>query len=301
MTISVVFAGSPAIAVPYLRELVAAGLNVVQVITRPDSPQGRKKEITPTPVAVFASEHRIPVLKTTKLKDAEIANCDIGLIVAFGAKVPESLLNKPKHGWVNVHFSILPKYRGASPLQRSMLEGSQASGVSIFKLVEELDAGPLYKTVSKDFLPNETASEALERFSDETAALVLQTLDDITNAGLAPVEQTGIPSSASKFSSEDGKIDWKAPGEAIDRLIRAVTAEPGAYSFVNEMKVKILRARLSEPVDGNPGEIHSTKNSVIVSTGSGKSIELLEVQPSGKQAMSAISWIRGLREAPSFK
>lgn len=301
MTISVVFAGSPAVALPYLRELLAAGLDVVQVITRPDSPQGRKKEISPTPVAVFASEHGIPVLKTTKLSEADVANCDIGLIVAFGAKVPASLLDKPKHGWINVHFSVLPKYRGAAPLQRSMLDGSQASGVSIFKLVEELDAGPLYKTVSKDFLPNETASEALERFSLESAALAVQTLIEISSTDLAPVEQSGTPSSAPKFAGEDGKIDWSAPGEAIDRLIRAVTDEPGAYSFVNEMKLKILRARLSEPVDGNPGEIYSTKNSVTVSTGSGKSIELLEVQPSGKQVMPAVSWIRGLRETPRFK
>lgn len=288
----IIFAGSPAVAVPYLRALAGAH-DVVLVITRDDAPVGRKRELTPTPVAVVAEELGLTVFKANSLRGIDIPDADLGVVVAYGGLVPDALLDVPAHGWINAHFSLLPALRGAAPVQRGLWNGDASTGISIFQLVTELDAGPIFHQRELYFEPTETASDALTRISELTVVDLVDTVDGILAGELVAHEQQGLATFAPKFTRDEGHISWLLPAKTIDGRIRALTSEPGAFSFLGEQRIGILSARLSYGESGHAGVLSVTNGHVYIGTGDG-TIELVEVKPAGKTAMPAIDWARGL-------
>ncbi|MEN9910509.1 MAG: hypothetical protein RLZZ441_77 [Actinomycetota bacterium] len=275
------FAGSPVVAVPYLRALHGAGFDIRAVVTRNDSRQGRKGVLTSTAVAAVAEELGLSVVKTNSLRDVDLPEVEIGVVVAYGGLVPPPLLAEPAHGWVNVHFSVLPKYRGAAPVQRALWDGEPTSGISIFRLVEDLDAGPVYVSRSIPFEDDETASDALERFAHSTTDDLVQTLRLIATDTITPTLQIGEPSFAPKFSRDDGRIDWSLGATTVIQRIRAVTREPGAHTDVNDESIAILRVASDIGPPLPLGEVVVIAGQVFVGTVDA-SVGLFEVKPAGK-------------------
>ena len=300
MSTRVVFAGSPAVASPYLRALYDTGFDIRAVITREDSRQGRKGVLTPTPIATVAEELGLPVIKTNSLRDVDIPEVDIAVVVAYGGLVPPRLLDMPTHGWVNVHFSVLPKYRGAAPVQRAMWNGEPATGISIFRLVDELDAGPVYYTRSIDFEEDETASDALTRLATDTTTDLIGTLRLITRDAITANEQMGEPSYAPKLTREDGRIDWSLDAATVIQRIRAATREPGAHTTCNGESIAVLRVASELGPPFPRGEVFVNEGHVFTGTVDA-SVELLDVKPAGKTEMSAMAWARGQRDRLVFE
>ena len=300
MSTRVVFAGSPRVAVPYLMALVASEFDVVSVITRADSPQGRKQVVAPTPVALAALDLGLPVIKTNSLREVDIPPADLGIVVAYGGLVPERLLSEPFHGWMNVHFSVLPEYRGAAPVQRALWDGRADTGISIFRLVHELDAGPVYFSKSIPFHATETASEALDRVAHATTDDLVATSRLVAAGALHPHEQLGQPSYAHKIAREDGRIDWTLPANVVESHIRAVTSEPGAFTTLGGVPFGIVRVAPFDHESVGAGHVEWSNDRVIAGTGDGN-LELLEVKPPGKKVMRATDWWRGVRDAVTFE
>lgn len=295
----VLFAGTPAVAVPSLNALVEAGFDVVAVLTRPDAPVGRKRVLTPSPVAARAAELGIDVIRAARV-DAEAteqisaARPDVAAIVAYGGLVPPAALAVPSHGWVNLHFSLLPAWRGAAPVQRSVIAGDDVTGAVTFQLEEGLDTGPVFGTLTETVGPEDTAGELLERLSHSGAVLLAQTLSAIEAGKAAPVPQSGDVTVAPKLTLEDGHINWSHPALAIGRQARGVTPEPGAWTVLAGQRVKLEPVRLRPDVtDLRPGSVAINGKSVLVGTGS-HAVELTRIQPAGKKMMSAADWARGL-------
>ena len=294
----VLFAGTPAVAVPSLDALVQAGFDVVAVLTRPDAPIGRKQVLTPSPVAARAAELGIDVIHAAKVDadvTAKIAALapDIAAIVAYGGLIPRSALDVPGHGWINLHFSLLPAWRGAAPVQRAVIAGDDITGAVTFLLEEGLDTGPVFGTLTEAVRPDDTSGALLERLSRSGAVLLAQTLSAIESGRAAAVPQSGEVSLAPKLGLDDGRIDWHQPALAIGRRARGVTPEPGAWTTLDGQRVKL------EPVvlrtDGpplQPGRVLLHGKSVLVGTGS-HPVELTRIQPSGKKMMAAADWARG--------
>lgn len=295
----IIFAGSPSLAGRYLRAL-AAEHDVVAVITREDAPHGRKRVLTPTAVAAIAEELQLPLIKTNSLRGVTLPDSELGVVVAYGGLVPDGLLDVPTHGWVNAHFSLLPALRGAAPVQRGIWNGDVSSGITIFRLVSELDAGPVFHQREIFFDPTENSTEALERIAELTVADVVDTVDGILNGELDCFEQTGLATFAPKFSRDDGHINWLLSAEVIERRIRALNVEPGAYTLNGEQRIGIVEARLSYAPSEHAGDVRVGNGHVYVGTGSG-TIELIRVRPAGKTEMSAIEWARGLRGATALQ
>lgn len=295
------FAGSPAVAVPYLRALHSGGVEIAAVITRTDSPVGRKRVLTQTPVAAEAEALGLPVIKANSLRDVEIPEVDLGVVVAYGGLVPPRLLERPTHGWINVHFSVLPAYRGAAPLQRAMWDGQSAAGITIFRLVEELDAGPVLFVRDIPFVPTENASDALARIADETTDELVATVRLIESHALNDRVQEGTPTFAPKLTRADGRIDWSFDAEVIAQRIRAVTREPGAFTTLNGETFGITSVAVTgEATTRPPGTVEVNANGVFVAAGDSL-ISLGEVTPPGKHSMSATDWARGLRTDVTFE
>ena len=290
------FAGSPEVAVPYLRALYDAQFDIRAVITRADSRQGRKGILAPTAVARAATELNLPVIKANSLREVDIPEVDIGVVVAYGGLVPPRLLSEPTHGWTNVHFSVLPNYRGAAPVQRALWDGESTTGISIFRLVTEMDAGPVYFSRSIPFDDSETSSDALTRIAGSTTDELVATLRLVVTDAITPTEQTGDPSFAPKMTREDGRVDWSLDAPTIIARIRAVTVEPGAFTTVNGEPVSIGRVASDIGSAVPRGEIVANAGRVFVGTGT-ESVELLEVKPAGKRMMPAADWVRGHRSS----
>ncbi|MEO3943405.1 methionyl-tRNA formyltransferase [Paenarthrobacter nicotinovorans] len=295
----VLFAGTPAVAVPSLDALVKAGFDVVAVLTRPDAPVGRKRVLTPSPVAARAMELGIEVIRAAKVdvdttaRIAEFAP-DVAAIVAYGGIVPKSALGVPRHGWVNLHFSLLPAWRGAAPVQRSVIAGDEITGAVTFQLEEGLDTGPVFGTLTEAVRPDDTAGDLLERLSVSGAVLLSQTLSAIDAGQAAPQPQTGEISLAPKLTLEDGRLDWQMPALAINRRARGVTPEPGAWTTLEGQRIKLEPVGLRPDVkDLAPGAIRVDGKTVLVGTGS-HAVELGRIQPAGKKMMSSADWARGL-------
>ena len=295
---TIVFAGSPAVAVPYLRALASIH-NIALVLTREDAVVGRKRELTATPVAGVAAELGLPLLKTNSLRDVELPACDLGVVVAYGALVPEDMLHAPAHGWVNLHYSLLPKLRGAAPVQRGLWNGDKATGITIFQLVVELDAGPILFQREIPFESDETASDSLRRLSETTVIDLTDTIGGILSGLISAREQEGEATSAHKFSKDDARIDWRLPATVIANRVRALTSEPGAYTELNEHRIGISSVRVSHAESGPPGSITVSGTHVYAGTGDG-AIEVLTVKPAGKGELTAIDWARGLRGVMVF-
>ncbi|MFJ6355942.1 methionyl-tRNA formyltransferase [Pseudarthrobacter oxydans] len=300
----VLFAGTPAVAVPSLDALVEAGFDVVAVLTRPDAPVGRKRVLTPSPVAARAAELGIEVIRAARVDagaTARIAdvNPDVAAIVAYGGLVPPAALAVPRHGWINLHFSLLPAWRGAAPVQRAVMAGDDVTGAVTFLLEEGLDTGPVFGTLTESVGPEDTAGELLERLSRSGAVLLAQTLSAIGAGKASAQPQAGEVSLAPKLTLEDGHLKWSHPALAISRQARGVTPEPGAWTVLDGQRVKLEPVRLRPDVTTlAPGALALHGKGVLVGTGS-HAVELTRIQPAGKKMMAAADWARGMASLES--
>jgi methionyl-tRNA formyltransferase len=297
--VRIVFAGTPDVAVPALDALLDSRHQVLAVVTRPDAPSGRGKKLTESPVSQRARELRLEVLKPARPRDedfvarlTEIAP-DCCPVVAYGALLPQRVLDIPPYGWVNLHFSLLPAWRGAAPVQHAILAGDKVTGASTFSIVLALDAGPTYAEVTEPIRPGDTAGTLLQRLSISGARLLVETLDGIEDGTLTAHPQPDAEVSyASKLTVEDARIDWDRPADVLDRLIRACAPSPGAWTTFAGDRFKINSARLA----GNtlpPGDLEITRRSVQVGTAT-RALELGQVQAQGKKPMAAADWARGV-------
>ena len=299
-----VFAGTPEVAVPALDALLASDRHeVVAVVTRPDAPAGRGRKLVASPVAQRAEEAGIEILKPAKPSDpeflarlTEIAP-DCCPVVAYGALIRPGALEVPKHGWVNLHFSLLPAWRGAAPVQHAVMAGDEVTGASTFRIEQGLDSGPVFGVITEEIRPTDTSGELLTRLAHSGARLLTATMDGIEDGGLSAVPQPadGI-TLAPKITVEDARIDWTHPALRIDRVVRGCAPAPGAWTTFRGERLK-----LSGPVrllagsgELAPGVLAVEKNSLRVGTGSHE-VELGEVQPQGKKPMRAADWARGAR------
>lgn len=297
-SLRLVFAGSPAAAVPSLRALAATGHDIVSVITRADSPQGRKGVLAETPVAAAAAELGIPVIKANRLAgeatDAVLALApDLGVIVAYGGLVREPLLSAPRLGWINLHFSLLPRWRGAAPVQRAIIAGDDLTGATVFQLVPELDAGDVFGRMTEAIGRHQTAGSLLGSLAQSGAGLLVRVVDAIAEGTARPEPQDGDVTLAPKLTVVDGEIDWTQPAETVEALIRGVTPEPGASTTVDGVRLKVLEASIARDVPRlEPGVFALSGKAVLVGTAT-QPIELVRVHPAGRNAMDAASWWRG--------
>jgi methionyl-tRNA formyltransferase len=300
----VLFAGTPAVAVPSLDALVKAGFDVVAVLTRPDAPLGRKRVLTPSPVAARAAELGIDLIRATRVDDAVTAQIaaakpDVAAIVAYGGLIPRGALDVPPHGWINLHFSLLPAWRGAAPVQRAVMAGDDVTGAVTFLLEEGLDTGPVFGTLTESVGPNDTSGALLERLSHSGAMLLAQTLSAVEAGRAAPQPQAGDISLAPKLTIDDGRLDWTQPALAIGRRARGVTPEPGAWTTLEGQRVKLEPVLLRPGTPGlEPGAVRLEGKNVLVGTGS-HAVELTRIQPAGKKMMAAADWARGMASLES--
>ena len=298
-----VFAGTPEPAVPSLRRLVATAHDVVAVVTRQDAPLGRKRVLTPSPVAAAGEELGIPVIRADRLDatvTADIAALqpDLGVIVAYGGLVREPLLSTPAHGWINLHFSLLPRWRGAAPVQHALIAGDSRTGASVFQLVPELDAGDVFGELAVDVPADATSGSLLSALAVDGAGLLAEVVDAIAAGSAVSRPQVGEPTYASKLGDDDGRVRWDEPADAVLGRIRGVTPEPGAHTTVGGARLKVL-AVASAPADApqlQPGALALHGGKIVAGTASAP-IVLDTVQPAGKGAMRATDWWRGLRDA----
>ncbi len=298
-----VVAGSPAAAVPSLRRLAASDHEIAAVLTRPPTPQGRKRVLTPTPVAQVAAELGLPVIEATRVDDDVTARlvdlrADLGVIVAYGALLRRPALDAPRLGWVNLHFSDLPAYRGAAPVQRAVMAGDTRTAATVFQLVEALDAGPVYASDPFDIDPEATAGEVLAAMADRGAETVLRVVDALAAGTAVAREQVGEPTLAPKTTIADGRIDFTAPAAVVHARLRGVTPEPGAFAHLGETRVKLLRSTREGGATSAvprlaPGALGLVDGRLLVGTAD-EPLALLQVQPAGKQAMDGAAWARGL-------
>ncbi|EWC62711.1 Methionyl-tRNA formyltransferase [Actinokineospora spheciospongiae] len=298
-----VFAGTPEVALPSLRALIGSDRHeVAAVVTRPDAPSGRGRTLHRSPVGALADEHGIEVLTPAKASDPvfqarlrEIAP-DACPVVAYGALLPQSALDIPVHGWINLHFSVLPAWRGAAPVQATVRSGDEFAGASTFRIVKALDAGPVFGVLTDPVRPDDTAGVLLDRLAESGAGLLLATLDGIEDGSLTAVEQPadGV-SHAPKITVEDAKVDFALPGMAVDRLVRSVTPEPGAWAEFRGERIKLGPVtRDAVEAELKPGELLVERKRVLVGTATWP-VRLGEVQAQGKKRMRATDWARGTR------
>lgn len=307
-----VFAGTPQVAIPSLAALLDSSHEVVAVVTRPDAPTGRGRRLEPSPVKAYASDHGLRVLTPPRAGDGEFLTelaalaPDVCPIVAYGSLLTKRALAVPRLGWVNLHFSVLPAWRGAAPVQRAIIAGDDITGAATFLVEHALDTGPLYGTLTEPIRPTDTAGDLLERLAVAGAGLLRATMDAIADGTAAPVPQSldGV-SYAHKLVPADARIVWARPAHLIDRLIRGCTPDPGAWTTFRGQRLGLGPLALpgpggpeAGPPDGlAPGELHVTKRAVHVGT-AGMPVRLGEVVALGKRPMPAADWARGVRIEP---
>ena len=300
----IVFAGTPEPALPSLRRLIdSARHDVVAVLTRPDAAAGRRAKPSPSPVAQLALEHGITVLRPERPNSsefvAELADLapDACAVVAYGALLRDGLLAVPEHGWINLHFSLLPAWRGAAPVQAAVAAGDTVTGATTFRIEPALDSGPVYGVVTETVRPTDTAASLLHRLSISGAALLETTLDGIADGSLSPVPQPseGI-TVAPKVTVDDARVRWDLPAHVVERRIRAVTPNPGAWTLIGDLRVKIGPVAVDDAAPNAlpPGAIRADRGGVRVGTAS-QPVLLGTVQPPGKKQMDAAAWARGAR------
>jgi methionyl-tRNA formyltransferase len=299
--VRVVFAGTPEPAVPSLRALLESERHeVIAVVTRPDAAAGRGRKTMRSPVGQLADEHEIPVFTPAKPSDPDFVSQltelapDVCPVVAYGALLPQPVLDIPRFGWINLHFSLLPAWRGAAPVQAAIAAGDEITGASTFLLDAGMDTGPVLGVVTERVRATDTTGDLLTRLASSGADLLAATLDAIEDgtASAHPQPEDGI-SYASKVSVDAARIDWTRSAAFVDRHIRSVTPAPGAWTTIGELRVKISPVQYSEDTLA-PGSIEVRKSGVHVGTGT-TAVVLGEVQPQGKKLMKALDWARGAR------
>lgn len=298
----VVFAGTPLIAVPTLRALIDAGHDVVAVVTQPDAPGRRGRDLVPSPVNVAATELELPVLAPAKASDPEFVahiaslEADVAAVVAFGQILRPALLAATAHGWVNLHFSVLPAWRGAAPVQRAIMAGDDVTGASTFVIEEGLDTGPVIGTLTERIRSTDTAGDLLERLADTGAGLMVQSLEALVGGFAAPLKQPedGV-SYAHKLTRADAYVAWELPAHIVDRQVRGVTPAPGAWTTLPDGTVAKLGPVRPRPGSGLvPGQVRAEADEVLVGTGTSP-VALTWIAPAGRKAMDARDWHRGAR------
>ena len=297
-----VFAGTPASAVPSLDALLKSGHEVAAVVTRPDAPAGRGLRVAPSPVARRAESAGLEVLKPARPGDpgflARLRQIAPGCcpVTAYGALIPQQALDVPEQGWVNLHFSLLPAWRGAAPVQHAILHGDDITGATTFRIVAALDAGPVFGMVTEPVRSSDTAGDLLDRLAVSGAELLVATIDGIESGELAarPQPAEGV-SLAPKITTEDARVRWGEPATAVSRRVRACTPAPGAWTSLNGARIKLWPfAGVADEPDVPPGQLRVQGPRVLVGTGT-RPVRLGDVQPPGKRRMPAADWARGLR------
>ena len=303
-----IFAGTPAVALPALDAIAASGHELLAVVTRPDAPSGRGRRLVRSPAGAWADERGIEVLTPQRPREPGFQQRlrdlapDCVPVVAYGALVPPEALTIPKHGWLNLHFSLLPAWRGAAPVQHAVLHGDEVTGASVFELEAGLDTGPVYGTLTEDIRPTDTSGDLLERLAVSGAGLLVAVLDAIESgtARAQPQPADGV-SHAPKITVEDAQVRWTDPSFAVDRRIRACAPAPGAWTTLREERLKLGPVRpLANGPQLEPGDLLVERAQVLVGTATTPVI-LGEVRAAGKKAMPATDWARGLRIAPGEK
>ncbi|MFG2103880.1 methionyl-tRNA formyltransferase [Micromonospora echinaurantiaca] len=298
----VIFAGTPAVAVPALAAVAASRHELVAVVTRPDAPAGRGRGLVRSPVGAWADEQGVPVLTPARPREPEFLDRlrelapDCVPVVAYGALVPPAALEIPRHGWVNLHFSLLPAWRGAAPVQHAVLHGDEITGASVFQLEEGLDTGPVYGTLTDEIRPTDTSGDLLERLAHSGAGLLVAVLDAIEDgtARAEPQPADGV-SLAPKLTVEDARVRWSEPAFAVDRRVRACTPAPGPWTTFRGERVKLGPVTpVANGPELKPGELLVEKSRVLAGTAT-VPVALGEVRAAGKRAMPASDWARGAR------
>lgn len=295
-----VFAGTPDVAAIALADLIASHHDVVAVITRPDAQAGRGRAVASSPVAVLARESGIEVLQPPSLREPDVLGRltelapDVAPIVAYGGLVPPAALGIPAHGWVNLHFSLLPAWRGAAPVQHAIWRGDDVTGASTFALEEGFDTGPVYGIVTETIRPEDTSGALLDRLAHAGSGLLVATLDAIESGAAHPVPQAGEPSLAPKISVDDARVRWDLPAVGIDRQIRACTPAPGAWTTCRGERLGVGPVAVTDEWGLAPGRMRVGKRDVLVGTPT-QSVRLDMVRPAGKREMTAADWARGAR------
>ncbi|HEX6445498.1 MAG TPA: methionyl-tRNA formyltransferase [Streptosporangiales bacterium] len=297
-----VFAGTPDVAVPALDALLASRHEVVAAVTRPDAPAGRGRRLEASPVARRAGEAGVEVLKPARIGDPDVIKRlerlapDCCPVVAYGALLPPAVLAVPRHGWVHLHFSLLPAWRGAAPVPHAVRAGDDVTGASVFRIVEELDAGPVFGTVTEPVRDDDTAGDLLDRLAHSGAKLLVATLDGIEDGTVraAPQPADGV-SYAPKLTSADGEVRWDRPARAVDRQVRSVTPAPGAWTVFRGDRLKLGPVAPTDAPALPPGRLRVGRGEVLVGTAT-TPVRLGEVQPQGRRRMAAADWARGVRD-----
>jgi len=294
-----VFAGTPEVAVVSLDALLTSRHEVLAVVTRPDAVAGRGHRVTPSPVSRAARKHGIPVLTPSRPSDPEFVatlqdlDPDCCPVVAYGALIPQQVLDIPAKGWVNLHFSLLPAWRGAAPVQRAIMAGDDVTGAAVFQLEAGMDTGPVFGVVTESIGSQDTAGDLLGRLAQSGAELLVKVLDGIEDGALQAVPQSGDDVSlAPKITVDDARVRWDEPALAVDRRIRGCTPAPGAWTMLGDLKVKIHPVTITDETLP-PGRIRVDRQRVLVGTLT-SAVALGTVQPAGKKAMAAADWARGL-------
>lgn len=297
------FAGTPAVALPSLDALLASRHEVVAVLTRPDARAGRGRSLRPSPVKERALEAGLEVLTPASPRDAEFQDrlrelaVEAAPVVAYGALLPADVLDVPTHGWVNLHFSVLPAWRGAAPVQYAVISGDEVTGASTFRIERGMDTGPVFGTLTETVRPRDTAGDLLERLAQAGSGLLVHTLDALEDGVLSPEPQPadGV-SLAPRLTPEDARVRWTHPAMAVDRRVRGCTPEPGAWTTLPDGTRLGLGPVLPVPeqADLRPGELLVGRAEVLVGTGT-HAVRLGEVRPAGKRPMAAADWARGAR------
>jgi len=302
----VVFMGTPAFAVPSLRALVDAGHEICLLVTQPDRPAGRGRRVTPPPVKLAAEELGLAILQPEKVRDPamlaalQAARPEVIVVVAYGQLLPETILALPPHGCINLHASLLPKYRGAAPIPWAIIRGETTTGVSIMRIAGRLDAGPLLLQQVEPIRPRDTAGTLGERLAVLGADLLCQALEQVGRGTARPVPQDeSLATYAPKLTPQDARLDWTRDARALDSLIRGLLPEPGAVTRFGGRRVKVLEAIVEAAQDGPPGTVLAIDPSkgVLVATGNG-GLWLTRVQPESRKAMSAAEFASGYRVRP---
>jgi methionyl-tRNA formyltransferase len=298
----VVFAGTPLIAVPSLAAIVDAGHDVVAVLTQPDAPGKRGRDLVPSPVSLAARELELDVLTPAKASDPQVAahiaslNADVAAVVAYGQILRPALLGATAHGWVNLHFSVLPAWRGAAPIQRAIMAGDDVTGASTFLIEEGLDTGPVIGTLTERIHPTDTAGELLERLAKLGSGLLVHSIEALVGGFAAPIAQPqdGV-SYAQKLTRADAYVAWERPAHIVDRQVRGVTPAPGAWTTLPDATVaKLGPVRPRSGPGLPPGQLRVDGDDVLVGTGT-VPVALTWIAPAGRKAMDALAWWRGAR------
>jgi len=298
--VRLVFAGTPEVALPSLQAIADSPHELVGVVTRPDAPSGRGRRLTRSPVARLAEELGVPVLTPAHPREPEFQAAlrelapDCCPVVAYGALLPQSALDIPVHGWVNLHFSCLPAWRGAAPVQHAIWAGDEVTGATTFRIVKEMDAGPAFGVMTERIRDTDTAGDLLGRLAEGGAGLLVATLDGIADGSVdaRPQQSEGV-SYAPKITVDDARVDWAEPAAAVDRRVRACAPAPGAWTSYDGTRVKLGPVTLTDERLA-PGELRAAKSEVLVGTGTA-AVRLGEVKAFGSRQMPAADWARGLR------